>query len=106
VLDSPTLSKAQHADEQSTICTANTRLQSQKQASDCTPVSEMHLGAAEKRWVANFRKAYHVCGVGEGSKQVRARHVALMNECVPDWDAKWQSKLATIKKLFKEAGVL
>lgn len=73
-------------------------------ASNATPVKLTHLTVAQRRWVDRFKHSMHVCGIGKGPQQLRARHVALVDSCLPGWDAQWQSKLYGAKKVLKDTG--
>lgn len=62
------------------------------------------LQLPERAWVERFRSVVRVCGVGEDQGQARARHVELMNACLPEWDFRWQKNVSAAGKVFHRAG--
>lgn len=78
----------------------------QQATSRSTPALLLGMSADQRRWVERFRQNMHVCGVGEGSQQVRERHVALVDTCISGWDKRWESKLAAAETVLKPKGVL
>lgn len=71
-----------------------------------TPMDLMALSAAQRKWIERFRQSMHVCGVGDGPRQVRERHVALVSTCLSGWDAQWESKLSAIESSLKWRGAV
>lgn len=45
-------------------------------------------------------------GVGGGSQQLRPRHLALLDECVPGWDGRWQRMLQACRQYLRRRGKL
>lgn len=57
-------------------------------------------------WLRRQRVRLNTYGVGVGGQQLRPRHLALLDECVPGWDGRWQRMLEACRQYLRLRGKL